>query len=167
VDGSNWKTLLAWYQASQLMPFEFESTTFSEMRDDGSLALVSDESLRKQLAAYYRPSGNGITADILHHNPEYRMQIRGLTPWRVQQYIWSNCFRQTGGSSANQELIDCASPISEDEAGSVLDTYRHSDTLLQNLRTWMSTLNISALVLTGTRADLDRLAGKVEAAQAH
>jgi pimeloyl-CoA synthetase len=27
VDGSNWKTVLAWYQASQMMPFELQDTT--------------------------------------------------------------------------------------------------------------------------------------------
>ena len=93
------------------------------------------------------------------------MQIRGLTPWHVQQYIWSKCFRQSnGGNAANQELIDCPSPISEDEAAAILDTYRHSDTLLQNLRSWMSTLSVSTMVLAATRHDTTSLAAAVQAA---
>ena len=151
VDGSNWKTVLAYYQASQIMPFQLEDTTFMEMRDSGDLALIADEKLRKRLADYYRLTGAGITASILRHDPVYRMQIRGLTPWRVQQYIWTQCFRQLGGT--NQELIDCPSPISDAEAAAVLDSYRRSDTLLQNLRSWMSTQSISAIVLDEARID--------------
>lgn len=148
------------------MPFEFESTTYTEMRDTDGLGLIADEGLRKRLAVYYRLSGTGITANILRHDPVYRMQIRGITPWNVQEYIWHKCFRQSGGSSANQELIDCPSPISDEEAAAVLESYRHSDTLLQNVRAWMSTLRISELVLDGTREDTVSLAAEVEAAQA-
>jgi hypothetical protein len=164
-DGSNWKTVLAWYQAGQLMPFELQSTTYTEMRDGGGLVLIDQEELRKQLASYYQLSGTGITANILRHDPVYRVQIRGLTPWHVQQYIWSKCFRQSnGGNAANQELIDCPSPISEDEAAAILDTYRHSDTLLQNLRSWMSTLSVSTMVLAATRHDTTSLTAAVQAA---
>ncbi|MEO6801243.1 MAG: hypothetical protein ABI178_14995 [Rhodanobacter sp.] len=166
VDGSNWKTVLAWYQAGQLMPFELQSTTYTEMRDDGGLVLIDQESLRKQLAGYYQLSGTGITANILRHDPAYRVQIRGLTPWHVQQYIWSRCFRQgNGGNAANQELIDCPSPISEEEAAAILATYRHSDMPLQNLRSWMSTLSVSMVVLAATRHDTASLAAAAQAAQ--
>ncbi|OOG61134.1 hypothetical protein B0E47_00205 [Rhodanobacter sp. B05] len=89
VGGSNWKTMLAWYQASQMMPFELQDTAYTEMRDGGGLALVEQEGLRKQLAGYYQLAGTGVTASILRHDPAYRVQIRGLTPWHVQQYIWS------------------------------------------------------------------------------
>ncbi len=162
VAGSNWKTLLAYYQASQLLPFELEDTTFVEMRDTGELALIADETLRKRLATYYRLTGRGVTASILHHDPVYRMQIRGLTPWRVQHYIWDSCFRQLSGA---QELIDCPSPISEEDAAAVIETYRHSDTLLQNLRFWMSTLRVSQIVLDTARQDAIGLASDVHAAR--
>ncbi len=167
VDGSNWKTVLAWYQASQLMPFELQDTTYTEMRDGDGLGLIDDEGLRKQLADYYRLSGTGITANILRHDPVYRIQIRGLTPWRVQQYIWNKCFRiAAGGNAANQELIDCPAPVSEDEAAAILDSYRHSNTLLQDLRSWMSTLSVSTMVLDSTRSETDKLAAEVQAARA-
>jgi hypothetical protein len=84
VDGSNWKTVLAWYQASQLMPFQLRDTTYTEMRDGGGLGLIDKETLRQQLANYYQLAGTGITANILRHDPAYRGQIRGLTPWHVQ-----------------------------------------------------------------------------------
>jgi hypothetical protein len=166
VDGSNWKTVLAWYQASQLMPFELQDTTYMEMRDSGGLVLIDRAGLRKKLAGYYQLAGTGITANILHLDPIYRVQIRGLTPWHVQEYIWRKCFRQgDGGNAANQELIDCPSPINDDEAAAILATYKHSPTLLQNLRSWMSALRVSAMVLGATRSDTINLAAEIQAAR--
>ena len=162
VDGSNWKTLLAYYQASQIMPFQLEDTTFLEMRDSGDLALIADERLRKRLADYCRLTGTGMTANILRHDPVYRMQIRGLTPSVVQEYIWKNCFRQLGGT--NQELIDCPSPIDESVAATIIERYRSADQLLQNLRYWVSSLAVSAIVLDGARKEAVSLADAVEGA---
>src|SRR6185312_12002303 len=62
VDGSEWKTVLAWYQGSQILPFELSDTTYNEMRSGGDLALIADENLSKQLADYYRLSGTGTVA---------------------------------------------------------------------------------------------------------
>ena len=59
-DGSAWKTLLAYYQSSQLRPFELEDTTFSELREGGELRLLGDDDLSKGLADYYRNTGNGM-----------------------------------------------------------------------------------------------------------
>ena len=111
MDGSQWKTLLAYYQASQIRPFELEDTSFAEMRDAGDLGLIADERLRVGLAKYYRLGGNGIQAQILRHDPVYRVQVRGLVPTDVQAYIWTHCYQQLEGT--DQRLIDCASPIPE------------------------------------------------------
>ena len=155
-DAEPWKTVLAYYQAGQLFPFELEDTTFLEMRDSASLALIADESLRKRIADYYRMNGAGLRGDIMHHRPEYRQQIRGLTPWTIQEYIWSHCFRQ--GVGVSQELLDCPTPISESEATALLETYRSSDTLLPNLRIWMSTVRVSQIIIEGMRRDASKLA---------
>lgn len=167
VDGSNWKTLLAWYQAGQLMPFELKDATYTEMQDGGGLVLIQPEGLRKQLAVYYQLAGTSPMASILHHDPVYRLQIRGITPWHVQQYIWRECFHQgKSGNAADQQLVDCPASIGEDEAAAILATYRHSDALLQNLRSWMSTLRVSTMVLASTRNDTNEIAAEVQASQA-
>ncbi|MEO6969069.1 MAG: hypothetical protein ABI132_11545 [Rhodanobacteraceae bacterium] len=163
VNGSQWQTLLAWYQASQIFPFELEDTTFTEMRDTSDLALISDENLRKRLADYYHMTGSGIRADVLRHDPVYRLEIRGLTPWPVQEYIWTHCFHQ--GAGVSQTLIDCPAPISEQEAAAVLDHYHHSETALPHLRAWMSILRVSTLVVSGMRRDATALAADVQAAR--
>jgi hypothetical protein len=160
VDDSNWKTVLAWYQAGQMMPFELEDTTFLEMRDNGDLNLVADERLRSRVAEYYRLTATGTTrAKILSHDPEYRRQIRGLTPWSVQQYIWDKCFRQLEG--VRQELIDCPAPISEDESAALLEVYRTTPGLLENLRFWVATLRVSEIVIGINRTEADALARDV------
>lgn len=163
VEGSNWKTVLAYYQASQIMPFQLEDTTFNEMRDSGDLALIADEKLRKRLADYYRLTGSGMVANILRHDPVYRMQIRGLTPSNLQEYIWTHCFRQLGGT--NQELIDCPAPMPEDQAALVLEKFRNADQLLPNLRYWVSSLAVSNIVLESARKEAVSLADAVEAAR--
>src|SRR6185312_704903 len=104
-DGSAWRTVLAYYQASQTMPFVASEDAFSEMRSAGDLGLITDERLRSQLEDYYSMSGVGAQSIIRQQDPAYRKQIRGLTPWPVQQYIWSHCFRET--TYATQEFVDC------------------------------------------------------------
>jgi hypothetical protein len=164
VDDSNWKTVLAYYQASQLMPFEMEDTTFLEMRDTGVLTLIKDEALRNRIAEYYRTTSVGsIRANILRHDPEYRRQIRGLTPWPVQEYIWAKCYRQLGGTE--QELIDCPSPISDEAAAALLEVFRENDSLLANLRYWVSTLRVSEIVVTDSHRTVEALARDVQAAR--
>lgn len=163
MDGSAWKTVLAWYQASQIQPFELEDSSFTELRDTGAMGLIADEKLREQLASYYRFTGVGITADLLRHNPVYRVQIRGLTPSAVQEYIWAHCFRELDG--VNQVLIDCPSPMSEADASALLATYRGNDSLLQNLRYWHTWLGVSDGVLGVIDHSAQRLAKDIEAAQ--
>ena len=165
VNGSAWKTVLAWYQASQIMPFELEDISFTELRDTGAMGLIADEKLRERLASYYRFTGVGITADLLRHNPAYRVQIRSVTPSKVQEYIWAHCFRQLDG--VNQYLLDCPSPMSDADAGALLTTYRANDSLLQNLRYWHTWLGVSDGVLGVIDDSARRLAKDVEAARNH
>ena len=160
---SNWKTVLAFYQASQTMPFEASDASFAEMRSAGDLDLIADEHLRQQLEDYYSLSGVGGQSIIHEQDPAYRRQIRGLTPWPVQQYVWSHCFRES--SYMAQQFVDCPSPVSEQAAAAILAGYRNSPELLNQLRTWMSTLRISEIVLTNSRRDAVQLADEVAAAR--
>ena len=165
VQGSQWKTLLAYYQASQIRPFELEDTSFAEMRDAGDLGLIRDERLRVGLARYYRLGGTGIEAQILRHDPAYRVQVRGLVPTNVQTYIWTHCYKQLQG--IEQQLIDCASPIPEAEAATILATLRQSDSLLQNLRYWNTWLRVSTYVVEDARKTALMLDKQVSEARRH
>ncbi|HEX5960845.1 MAG TPA: hypothetical protein VFY97_06320 [Rhodanobacteraceae bacterium] len=165
VDGSAWKTVLAYYQASQTLPFVPSDASFTEMRSAGELGLIADERLRGRLEDYYSMSGIGGESIIRQQDPAYRKQVRGLTPWSVQQYIWDRCYRER--SYADQGFVVCPSPISEPEALAILSTFKAAPSLLDNLRTWMSTLRISQIVLDNNRREAQRLAAEVERARRH
>lgn len=165
VDGSAWQAVLAYYQASQTMPFVASDDAFSEMRSAGDLSLVADERLRSRIEDYYSLSGVGAQSIIRQQDPAYRKQIRGLTPWSVQQYIWSRCFRET--AYATQEFVDCPSPISEQAAATILSSFEADRSVLDNLRTWMSTLRVSEIVLNNNRRAGQQLAAEVARARRH
>ncbi len=161
--GSAWKTVLAWYQSSQIFPFELQDTSFTELRDAGQMSLIADESLRERLAGYYKISGSGITSNLLRHDPQYRVHVRGLTPSAVQDYIWTHCFVQL--AEVDQKLVDCPSPIPEAEAGALLATYRGDATLLQELRYWHAWLGVSNLVLGGIDQGARKLTDDIDKAR--
>jgi hypothetical protein len=83
----------------------------------------------------------------------------------VQQYIWDRCYRES--SYADQGFVDCPSPISEPEALAILSNFKTAPFLLDNLRTWMSTLRISEIVLNNNRRDAQQLAAQVDQARKH
>ena len=163
VDGSAWKTVLAYYQASQTLPFVPSDASFTEMRSAGELGLIANERLRGRLEDYYSMSGIGGESIIRQQDPAYRKQVRGLTPWSVQQYIWDRCYRES--SYVDQGFVDCPSPISEQEALAILSNFKAAPFLLDNLRTWMSTLRISEIVLNNDRRDAQQLAVELERAR--
>ena len=165
VDGSAWKTVLAYYQASQTLPFVPSDASFTEMRSAGELGLIADERLRGRLEDYYSMSGIGGESIIRQQDPAYRKQVRGLTPWPVQQYIWDRCYRES--SYAEQGFVDCPSPIGESEALAILSNFKTAPLLLDNLRTWMSTLRISEIVLNNNRREAQQLATQVDQARKH
>lgn len=161
--GSEWRTVLAYFQASQTMPFVASDGTFSEMRGGGDLGLIADERLRGGLEDYYSLSGVGAQSIIHQQDPPYRGQIRGMTPWSVQQYIWSDCFRET--TYATQEFVDCPSPISAPAASAILVRFTSDPSVLDNLRSWMSTLRVSEIVLNNDRDAARKLAAEIDRAR--
>ena len=93
VEGSAWKTVLAFYQASQLWQWVASDSTYQEMRSGGELGLIRDQGLRDALSQYYLENGSG-TAYLFMLQPEYRRIVRGLTPQVVADHIWANCWRR-------------------------------------------------------------------------
>jgi hypothetical protein len=163
-DGSAWKTVLAYFQAGQFYAYSRESNAFVEMRDAGDLGLIGDSRLRSQLAFYYESSTNRM-ADFMIFNliPQYRQDIRSVTPMPVQEYIWSNCFEVLPNSDRDQRMIDCPSPIEETAAHAILGTYQRSPELARNLRFWLSNQRVATLNESEDRSDAVKLKASVEA----
>lgn len=159
VDGSAWRTMLAFYQASQLRPWASIDTTYQELRNGGELGLIKDERMRAALAQYYI-EGSGDDVDyILAYQPEYRKIVRGLTPTIVSNQVWEKCFELPNASE--QYLLDCESPMPEAEAQAVLDRYRNDPKLLSELRFWVTNQEVALKVVENTqklgRTMLDRM----------
>jgi hypothetical protein len=144
VDGSAWKTVLAFYQASQLWQWVVSDATYQEMRSGGELGLIRDQSLRDAMSQYYLETGTGV-AYLFGLQPEYRKIVRGLTPQVVADHIWAKCWRQP--SPTEQVLLDCESPVSEAEAQAVLDGYMKDATLLPELRFWVASQGVALSVI--------------------
>ena len=144
VEGSAWKTVLAFYQASQLWQWVTSDSTYQEMRSGGELGLIRDPGLRDALSQYYLENGSG-TAYLFMLQPEYRKIVRGLTPSVVADHIWAKCWQQPRPSE--QYLVDCDSPVSEAQAQAVLDGYLKSPDLLPELRFWVANQGVALNVI--------------------
>jgi len=144
VEGSAWKTVLAFYQASQLWQWVTSDSTYQEMRSGGELGLIRDPGLRDALSQYYLENGSG-TAYLFMLQPEYRKIVRGLTPSVVAEHIWAKCWQQPKPSE--QYLLDCDSPVSEAQAQAVLDGYLKAPDLLPELRFWVANQGVALNVI--------------------
>lgn len=148
VDGSAWKTVLAFYQASQLWQWTSSDATYQEMRSGGELGLIRDESLRESLSQYYVDSDAGV-AYLFYLQPEYRKIVRGLTPSVVADHIWARCWEQP--NPIEQHLLDCDSPIPEAAAHAVLAGYLEDPDLLSELRFWVANQGVALKVIANYR----------------
>jgi hypothetical protein len=150
VDGSAWKTLLAYYQASQVWPYRKPDVTFEEIRSSGDLRLIRNAELRARIARHYSAGAGSQVSEVLALIPRYRERVRGMTPWKIQQYIWSSCY---GAENTVQVLIDCQAPVSEEASLAVLERYRQSQELTDDLRFWMVNLNNGLVLMRDIEAE--------------
>lgn len=159
-EGSRWKTVLSFYQASQIAPYRSEDTTYRELVNAGDLGLIRNEKLRDALAKYYLTGLGPSNYYILQLVPEYRTNVRGHTPSRVSRYIWTHCFSPSPGAQL-ETLLDCESPLSDAEAQAVLDSYLALPDLLPDLRFWITTQESGVDILAGIRSSAQTLAKQV------
>jgi len=153
--GSAWETLLAYYQASQVWPYRKPDVTFEEIRGSGNLLLIRDATLRARIASHYGASAGSQVVEVLGLIPRYRERVRGMTPWPIQRYIWTECYSSNG---AMQTLKDCSSPVSETEALGVLEAFRKSGDLTEELRFWMVNNYNGLMLMSSIEADAMTLA---------
>lgn len=154
VDGSAWKTVLAFYQASQLWQWVTSDSTYQEMRSGGELGLIRDQNLRNALSQYYVENGAGV-AYLFNVQPEYRKIVRGLTPSAVADHIWTKCWSQP--NPLEQYLADCEAPVSEAEAQTVLDDYLKDPHLLPELRFWVANQGVAIQVISNNTKTLNEM----------
>lgn len=162
-NGSAWETLLAFFQASQIWPYTATDTTYRELTGAGELGLIRDRTMRAVLSDYYVVRKSRLDP-MFEELPEYREDIRGLTPMDVQSYIWANCHRSfLEGAEEMQELVACDAPISEAQAREILRGYLAAPEVLRGLRFWMSTIRVYSDLSSHDRDTALQLAERVAA----
>lgn len=139
-DRTQWDLLLAYFQASQVAEFWTRRTTYDELKAAGELNLIANLDLRNALAQYYTEAGN----PALTERPAYREHVRGVIPIDVQAYIWTKCY--ASNERGEQDLRNCASPISEARAAEIVNAIRGDRPLMAELRYWMSTMHVATLI---------------------
>lgn len=158
--GSAWRTLLAYYQSSQVWPYRKSDVTFQEIQSSGDLQLIRNASLRARIANHYSSGAGSQVVEVLRLLPAYRERVRGMTPWRIQQYIWDHCYESRG---TLQVLKDCASPVTDAEALAVLENYRESTSLTEDLRFWIVNVNNGLRLMGGIQAEARAIAKDIDA----
>lgn len=165
VGNSRWRTVVSFYQASQVLPFRLVDSTYQEMVNTGDLGLLNDDRLRSSLADYYVSGPLASTPYLLQYVPDYRILVRGATPERLSSYIWMKCLRNVGGT--DEELSsDCPAPITETEAQAVLDAYLATPGLLPSLRFWITNQKVSVQLLRRASDQSPAMLREVKAALA-
>lgn len=157
---SAWKTLLAYYQASQVWPYRKSDVTFQEIQSSGDLQLIRNATLRARIANHYSSGAGSQVVEVLRLLPAYRERVRGMTPWPIQQYIWDHCYQSAG---TLQVLKDCASPVSDADARSVLEHYRASAQLTEELRFWIVNVNNGLRLMSGIQSEARAIAKDIDA----
>ena len=69
----------------------------------------------------------------------------------MQTYIWTHCY--STNEESDQALRPCPPPISDARAGQIVAAISRDTTLMNELRYWMSTLYIAAMI-GQTRVDI-------------
>jgi hypothetical protein len=160
VDGSAWKTVLAFYQASQVWPWATYDITYRELSNGGELGLIRDVNLRGELTRYYAESAGDDLNYILSLQPEYRKIVRGLTPVVVSNQVWAKCWNLP--NAYEQFLLDCESPMSEVDAQTVLDDYLNDPRLLSELRFWNSNQGVAVKLIANNKLAVTAMLKRME-----
>jgi hypothetical protein len=140
---SNWNTLVAFFRASRIWPFEIKNITYQELSNAGELSLIYDKKLREAVAEYYavldRRSRNAYS-----NQSDYRVRLRELTPVNIQEYMWENCFSDLSAEvDARRSPEACAAPKIDFDTHAVLTRYSTAPDVIRALRYWIPNLAVT------------------------
>jgi len=137
---SNWEILLAYFQASQVAELVPAQATYDELKSAGELGLIADSAFRSALTNYYIFTASATVTE----RPPYRHDVRGHIPIEIQNYIWDNCY--ASDEDLDQTMHDCESPIDEARAAAIIEVISTDQSLMKELRYWMSTMHVAGII---------------------
>jgi hypothetical protein len=124
--------VVALYQASQIYPFFANSATYEDLKSTGNIDLVGDANMRSELFLYY--NSHEVNLAVVGREAPYRMAVRGLIPFQVQEMIRGPCAYLVPGVVTTERLTDsCNLELEEDEARRILAVARQHPSLQQQL----------------------------------
>jgi hypothetical protein len=120
------------YQASQIYPFFANSATYEDLKSTGNMDLVGDASMRSELFLYY--NSLEVNLAVVGRETPYRMTVRGVIPFHVQELIRGPCAYLVPGVVTTERLTDsCDIELEEGEAKRILAAVRQHPSLQQQL----------------------------------
>ena len=120
------------YQASQIYPFFANSATYEDLKSTGNVDLVGDVSMRSELFLYY--NSHKVNLAVVGGDPPYRMAVRGVIPFHVQEMIRGPCAYLVPGVVTTERMTDsCNIELDEGEARQILAAVREHPSLQQQL----------------------------------
>ena len=138
-DGSAWATLRAFFHASQVWRFQFNDTTYMEMRSAGELSLIDVPGIRAELANYFVAVAPRRGEGMYLLLPEYRQAVGSAMPSELARYYWEACITQDKNM---QTISACAAPVEESVAADTLEQLVEFPGLVNQLRFWVDTLGL-------------------------
>lgn len=137
---SQWQTLLAFFQASQVDPYDPVMVTYSEMKSEGDIGLIDNLQLRKDLARYYGYTTTSQAEYVMRLFPKYRDIVRSLIPSEITAYIWARCHKVS--DLERESFIDCKAPDFAVNYDDIFGRISHHPEAINELRSWASTQQI-------------------------
>lgn len=141
---SKWEVLVAFFHASQIWPIIPTVSTYDELKSSGELSLIQSDDLRNSLS-YYHGGGLYRYNNTVGIQPPYRKMVRGLIPAKIQNYMWENCHVTLNDA---QILKECDPFINEEKSKLILDELIKNETLLEELRYYMSGIKVGMATIT-------------------
>jgi hypothetical protein len=133
--------LVAFYLASHAWDFKPSSSTFQEMKSEGSLTLIKNTGLRSNVAVYYQDLNN---ANYVWQTPNYyRRTIRSLIPASIQRTLWEQCHELTEQASKQRFIPECTPDLSTSEVTAILDKIQRSPAVEGDLNFLVANTDVS------------------------
>jgi len=120
------------YQASQIYPFIANTSTYEDLKSTGNIDLLGDTNIRSELFVYY--NSHAVNFEVVGREAPYRMAVRGVIPFQVQDLIRGPCAYLVPGIKTTERLAEnCEIELGEAEAERILSAVRQTPSLLQQL----------------------------------
>ena len=112
--------------------------TYDEIISAGDLALLNDQDLVNALSGFYTFGGFATIEAI----PVYRERVRRLIPFRIQQYLQTQCYKVI--EPDEHFLLDCPPPEGKEDLRGLAIELQSNDELKGDLLYMLSYADVSA-----------------------